>query len=416
MKTALLCLLLLVPAHAWAVTTPQPDDVVLVAPSQTPTAADTVGQWSQTPGTLAVTTLAPDHHHLWLARAPVLGDGHVRAVIDAPTAGKWSLLLRVTTDAAAPLALSGIGLELTKTGATWVRWDHGQTHALDKPVDIAWRGAPRLEVEVFAIGPHVAAQILDADSLRVLGALSLTDATYLHGRVGVHLDARHPSPVRIWRLVVRPALQPTRAEQAPTSPWRFVRARPEDVANWQAATGNTLVAVATEPRGRTILRTDVGGLERLRRLDVNPDVVVGDAPFAWLAERTGGRYLDPTALHARLADLVAQHPDRASLHVLGQTSQGRPIEALHWQTPHAPRVLVVGGIHGDELMSVLHAWDMLHELAENPDPRHARWRAQLDVWVVPMLNPDGAVACLETSVYAGRKSGRATVGGGDAGQ
>lgn len=403
---------ILVWAAAWlasvanAVTSPQADDVVLVAADRAPAAADTLGEWSQTPGALGVTRLSPTHRHLWLARTPELADGHVRAVIDTPKAGKWSLLLRVTADPAQALGFSCVGLELTKTGATWVRWDRGVMRVLDKSLAMRWQGAHRLEVEVFAVGPHLAAHILDADTLQVLGAVSISDPSHVRGRIGIHLDARHPQPVRTWHLTVRATQQPAQARPGPTSPWRFLAGNAREVGNWQGAAGQSLVPVATLADGRQVVRTDVVALERLRRLQLAPEVLAVDAPFAWLTERSGGRYLDPAGVHDRLVDLAARHPQHLELVHVGESAAGRSIDAVHWKVVGAPKVLVVGGIHGDELISVLHALDVLEGLLDPGDSRAGRWRGALDVWVVPLLNPDGAAACLDTSIYAGRKNGR----------
>jgi protein MpaA len=63
--------------------------------------------------------------------------------------------------------------------------------------------------------------------------------------------------------------------------------------------------------------------------------------------------------------------------VVGHSVQGRPIEAVHLAHPGAPRVLVVGCIHGDEPAGI----EVVRALA------HARTRE--DLWLVPDLNPDG---------------------------
>lgn len=68
---------------------------------------------------------------------------------------------------------------------------------------------------------------------------------------------------------------------------------------------------------------------------------------------------------------------------------GRQIMLREFKPPHEPkaRVLVIGGIHGDELtaVSVVFRWI---ELLQQPasDAHHYHWR------VVPVLNPDGLLA------------------------
>ncbi|MBO2445224.1 DUF2817 domain-containing protein [Actinomadura nitritigenes] len=68
---------------------------------------------------------------------------------------------------------------------------------------------------------------------------------------------------------------------------------------------------------------------------------------------------------------------------LGESVQGRSITAVEVGDPHAARrVLVVGCVHGDEPAGV----PVAQALAAGPGPSGA------DLWVVPVLNPDGMAA------------------------
>src|SRR5213596_3394719 len=67
--------------------------------------------------------------------------------------------------------------------------------------------------------------------------------------------------------------------------------------------------------------------------------------------------------------------------MLGRSWQGRPIEAVEVGNRSGTRVLVVGCIHGNETAGIAIA-RALDRLAP-PD---------LDLWVVPDLNPDGVAA------------------------
>jgi len=68
-----------------------------------------------------------------------------------------------------------------------------------------------------------------------------------------------------------------------------------------------------------------------------------------------------------------------TLLVIGHSTQGRPIRVIHISHPGAPRVLVVGCIHGDERAGIA----VVDALAR------ARPRMREDLWLVPDLNPDG---------------------------
>jgi protein MpaA len=63
--------------------------------------------------------------------------------------------------------------------------------------------------------------------------------------------------------------------------------------------------------------------------------------------------------------------------LLGRSKDGRAIVALRVGDPHGPRVLVFGCIHGNETagVAVARALERVHTAD--------------DVWIVPVLNPDG---------------------------
>ena len=101
-----------------------------------------------------------------------------------------------------------------------------------------------------------------------------------------------------------------------------------------------------------------------------------------------------------VADLLkayhARYPDITELHTLGNSRQGRPIWAL--QIPTIPRqmeptVLMVAAHHGSELLSTEYALDSIDELLRGAEGTQEAWIAELDMWVVPLVNPDGN-ACL----------------------
>lgn len=133
--------------------------------------------------------------------------------------------------------------------------------------------------------------------------------------------------------------------------------------------------------------------------------------------------LDPTPEHVEQAvrALAKGAPCDAKLEELTRTHQGRPVLALRFgraPDPKAaprPSLLVMGGIHGDEPLSVAIALDVARSLATRggEDPVVARVLRELTVVVVPLLNPDGLA--LHRSVTPkerrskqspGRKNGR----------
>jgi protein MpaA len=71
----------------------------------------------------------------------------------------------------------------------------------------------------------------------------------------------------------------------------------------------------------------------------------------------------------------------ARTELLGRSWQGRPIRAVETGDPSGTRVLVVGAVHGDETAGIAIA-----RALERLSPR------DLDLWIVPDLNPDGVAA------------------------
>lgn len=69
---------------------------------------------------------------------------------------------------------------------------------------------------------------------------------------------------------------------------------------------------------------------------------------------------------------------------LGQSVEGRPIEADLRGPVAAPGLLIFGGFHGDEPKGVTLAQRLIAHLRVSPNDRgHVRWA------VVPLVNPDG---------------------------
>jgi protein MpaA len=82
--------------------------------------------------------------------------------------------------------------------------------------------------------------------------------------------------------------------------------------------------------------------------------------------------LPPTTVAGRPADFLGEE-------TIGTSAQGRPIVASHRGTAGGKVILVVGVIHGDENDGLA----IVGDLAQMPLP------AGIDLWLLPLMNPDG---------------------------
>ena len=109
-------------------------------------------------------------------------------------------------------------------------------------------------------------------------------------------------------------------------------------------------------------------------------------------------YKDPRMVADLLKAYHARYPEVTALHTLGNSRQGRPIWALRItdnpkKDEMEPTVLMVAAHHGSELLSTEYALDSIDELLRGAHGTHKDWISELDIWVVPLVNPDGN-ACL----------------------
>ena len=121
-------------------------------------------------------------------------------------------------------------------------------------------------------------------------------------------------------------------------------------------------------------------------------------PFPRVGHRLGGVLVG--ALIAVLVATVGPAADATSRttsalvttrEVVGQSVEGRPIVAIHRARPGATRVvLVIGCIHGDERAG-MRVVRRLRDRAHLP--------VDLDLWLVPTVNPDGVAADRRTNAH-----------------
>jgi carboxypeptidase T len=119
-----------------------------------------------------------------------------------------------------------------------------------------------------------------------------------------------------------------------------------------------------------------------------------------LGER-GLSYHDPQGVLYSLQAIAEQYPDVARYVALGRSTEGRTIGGLllsdqpGLRAPDEPSLRLLGGHHGDEYSSVEVALDVAWTLAERytaDDPAVRDLLDRNEVWIAPLVNPDGHVA------------------------
>jgi hypothetical protein len=113
-------------------------------------------------------------------------------------------------------------------------------------------------------------------------------------------------------------------------------------------------------------------------------------------------YTDPGELEQFLFDTAAQHPALMDVVVLsddlfeGHTVYAVKLGSTVVKAPK-PAFLVDAQHHAREVMTPEIARDMIEYLVTNygTDPKVTRWMDQVEIWVVPSVNPDGAAFCFQ---------------------
>ena len=104
------------------------------------------------------------------------------------------------------------------------------------------------------------------------------------------------------------------------------------------------------------------------------------------------QYHSAASLEEELRQLAAARPDIAQLIEIGRSIEGRPILALRIgdRRGGVPKILFMGCHHAREWIAVEVPFLLAKELVERADEAPiAGWITSGEVWVAPMVNPDG---------------------------
>jgi carboxypeptidase T len=176
----------------------------------------------------------------------------------------------------------------------------------------------------------------------------------------------------------------------------IVKVTPEDpsVALAQLVTAPLGLDVWEVKPDHVVLQATEAQVERLEQMGYGVEQLhMTDAylsTFATAAATAG--YHSAEALEQDLRALAEQHPDIAELQEIGRSLENRPILALRLgdRSGTDRKVLFLGCHHAREWISVEVPYLLAEHLlgAAGSDPVQ-RWLQQAEIWVAPMVNPDG---------------------------
>jgi carboxypeptidase T len=149
-----------------------------------------------------------------------------------------------------------------------------------------------------------------------------------------------------------------------------------------------------------IVRASEPQAERLRAMGYEVEQVY--LTESYLSEFTGAATLDDTvtgvsyhsvaSLENDLRELEAIAPEIAQLREIGRSVEGRPIWALRIgeRRDSQRKLLFLGCHHARERLAVEVPFQLASHLVRNrSDSQIQQWLAAGEIWVAPMVNPDG---------------------------
>lgn len=404
-----------------------------------PEPTESRGKWRALPSGVHLSEPAPGSMNVLIPAGPDLTDSLTRATVRLGRNPHITVLVRVTYPEGELEALSGIGLSLRGDHLQWERWDRGVGHPVAPEVRPSTPlSGKAVSLEIQAQGSSFVAIVRDPAGHGELARAEISDDRWTWGRTAIRLQDDAFTTVERLSVEGRPleqgAPRPSGNPGAPIGTERFVLVRNVDLA--RLPPGMRTKVLGTWPFDKTQRQGLLLSIPELKALQQSgvPHELRPHVPF-WARDAdlrgprrderwTGGRpdpnapYRDSREVERLLRQWARLHPERAQAFAIGQSHQDRPLVAMrlteHPQPDTLPAVLLLAGLHGGDLLTTEYALDAITELLTGPEQVQALLR-EVDLWVVPLANPDGHDTLIQISEHAGRKNGRDTDGDGVAG-
>lgn len=384
---------------------------------------------------------APGHMNVILMPGPRTRDAVITGRVKLGTKPYVTIIARAHTDddpGGDLEGLSGVGLTLDRRGMRWDRWDAGVTLPVAPRTRIKGLVGRTVDVELTLAGTSLRAVVRATDGTR-LGTLAVRDRGSGTGKVAIRFGLDTESVVQALTIEAE-ALEagqgPRSNPDAPLGNQRFVLVTPEQLADLPTAvrTGDLGVwpyddrgvhGILTDPstlwrlQDQGVALTEVRPLVPLWAVDADVRRAAREVPVGPEGPDLSRSYKDPVMVEAVLRDWAQRYPQIAHLRELGKSHRGRPIWALRISDDGhegEPPVLITGATHGSELLSTEYALDAAQALLRGygEDPAVTRRVDGLDIWVLPLVNPDGNQVVHQITRFGGRKNGADTLPNGRA--
>jgi hypothetical protein len=282
------------------------------------------------------------------------------------------------------------------------------------------------------LGSRIVVRAFSRKSGKLLMTVAAADTSYPSGHLGLEVHQVHDPGWGVSLLTVRDACVPQRVRrQRPSSPiWTTLTL--DDYLRKNLGK-NELVEEVEDAPGQAVLALSAARLEELFCKGGAIESINADGPGQYsdwayrryrhkAPRRVDGRFpidrsfKNPEMVEALLQRWAELYPKIARLELIGTSVEGRPIYALVIargldKRPVRPAMLLNGAHHGNEPLSVDVVLDAIQELlvGSRSDRSVKRWLDALEIWCVPLVNPDGLHARFEISRMAGRKNRRPNI-------
>ena len=382
------------------------------------------GDWTTQNGTIQLQTPeANGKWNVWIPRQDIAVDARYSLRLSVGTTPKTTVLARVALESEGRDEISGYGLSVEGNQLILYRWDKGERRPLMPPASFEHQGVIDLRFELH--GDSLTGYVCSSQNNALLAKVHAMDSGHSSGLWGLMQDPKQgmdttPIQLQIDRIHRSPIIDgfdifgtEVLVQVAHNAPL------PDDIKPFD---------LDRPPYpGQWVLLPNRSYIDLLTSADIQIQYATGRIPY-WArnvayrmaspepeinADNTGfvldKTYKDPRMVADLLKAYHSRYPEVTALHTLGNSRQGRPIWALRitdnpQKDEMEPAVLLVAAHHGSELLSTEYALDSIDELLRGAHGTDPKWITELDIWVVPLANPDGNACLWALDENHGRKN------------